>query len=397
VRQKLSTAEERLERMLAFQSLLARVSRDIGPALELQPVLQTVLTAMRTLVDFKGGTICLIEPDGVAVAAADPPVTDDVLAARVPVGSGLAGRCVSTGRPVYSADLDADSRVDPVLRSTGSNAPMKSYLAVPLICLGQVIGLMQVDSTEPDAFDADDLHMLEGLATQVAGLIESAKRFEQVSRLEQLRSLFVARVSHELRTPLTIFRGYTTTLLTRGDSFQVGDQARSMLQRIDAAGERLQSLIEKLLMASSLEAGMVVAAPEDVNVRPMLDAVRLGSANPDKVTVRCAPDVHLFTDPKLVRHIVDSLVENALRYAGDAEVSAGVDERGPYVVVSDHGPGIPADRRDNVFEAFARGDHTEPGWGLGLSLVRTLSLAIGALIRLDEAPGGGARFTIRFS
>ena len=116
MRRPTRTAEERLENLLALQSLLARVARELGAATELQPVLATVLTAMRSLVDFRGGSVCLLEHGEIRMAAADPDPSPDVLAARMTVGQGLAGRVVSTQRPVYSPDLDADPRVDPGLR-----------------------------------------------------------------------------------------------------------------------------------------------------------------------------------------------------------------------------------------------------------------------------------------
>src|SRR3954468_5315417 len=217
MRRPTRTPEQRLDNLLALQSLLARVARELGAATELQPVLTTVLEAMRSLVDFRGGTVCLVDNGEIRLAAADPPPRLDVLATRLAVGEGLAGRVVAGQRPVYSPDLDADPGADPELRRLGSNAGMKSFLGVPLICLGWVIGLIQVDSEETDAFDQDDLAVLEGLATQAAGAIESARPHGAVVELERLKADFMSRVPHELRTPLTIISGFITTLVTYAD------------------------------------------------------------------------------------------------------------------------------------------------------------------------------------
>ncbi len=115
---------------------------------------------------------------------------------------------------IYSPDLDTDPRVDPELRRLGTNRPTKSYLAVPLVCLGRVIGVLQVDSVRTEAFDDEDMRLLQGLATQVAGAIESARHNEEIRNLERLKADFLARVSHELRTPLTIIAGFAETLAT---------------------------------------------------------------------------------------------------------------------------------------------------------------------------------------
>jgi len=156
---------ERLSRLLGLQTLLAHVAREIGPALELQPVLQAVLGAMRSLMDFRGGSILLVEDGHLYVAASDPAVDEAVANLRIPVGSGLAGRAVAGGNTMYSPDLDHDDRVDPVIRNTGSNAEIKSFLVVPLVCLGEAIGALEVDSASIDAFDDVDRTVLDGLAT----------------------------------------------------------------------------------------------------------------------------------------------------------------------------------------------------------------------------------------
>jgi signal transduction histidine kinase len=264
------TAEARLEALQALHGLLGAVAREIGPALELQPVLETVLNAMRSLVDFRGGSIGLLDAESVYIAVSDPPVTDDVRALRIPVGTGLAGRVITSGETVYSPDVHTDPRVDPAVRVTGTNAAMRSFLAVPLVCLGQVIGVLQVDSTVPNAFDDDDRLVLEGLAVQVAGAIESARRHEEMLELEQRKSDFTARVSHELRTPLTIIAGLLQTLQSH-DSNLTDDQ-RYWLERVHAATRRLNGLVEDLVALSRFEDGVGAPQSELIDFRPIGDS-----------------------------------------------------------------------------------------------------------------------------
>lgn len=398
MRPRVDSAEERLARLLDLQSLLAQLSRDISPALELQPVLHTVLEAMRSLVEFRGGSICLVDDAGnVRMAAADPPASADVLAAWVPVGTGLAGRVISTGLAVYSADLDHDARVGPALRHLGSNREVASYLAVPLVTLGRVTGLVQVDSPERDAFDEADLQVLELLASQVAGAIESARRHEQVVELERLKSDFIARASHELRTPLTIVSGFTETLLGLWTDLDEADRTQ-ILRRMQHATQRLQRLVEELLTVAGYEAGVIAPHPKRVLLGEVLEQVRADALHPDHVTVDCPEDLAVVADPKLLAHALRLLVDNALKYAGDAHVVAAVEaETGDTLVaVVDHGPGVPPVLRDHVFERFTRGDDSSPGMGLGLPLVKMLAGDVGARVELDHPREGGAVFRLRF-
>jgi signal transduction histidine kinase len=388
------SAEERLARVLELQRTLAQVAREIGPALELDPVLKTVLSAMHSLVEFKGGTIQLRDERGVYIAAADPPVSDELMASRVPLGKGISGRVVQTGVSIYSPDLWQDDRVDK--RQAALNQMAHSYLAVPLIVTGEVIGALQIDSTDADAFDAEDIALLEGLAVQVAGAIEGARRHEMEVELERMKSDFIARISHELRTPLTIMGGFTDTLLMQGDRLD-STQRAEVLHRVKNSVTRLSALIEEILTVASFEAGMTQVKPEEVHVRSVLQHTRDLSIDASRVTMTCPDDLYLVTDPVILRHILNQLVDNALKYAGNALLEGVRSASGAVeIAVADSGPGIADTERPRIFQRFYRGNHTGAGMGLGLPVARDLSVRLGAELELESPPDGGARFTIRF-
>jgi signal transduction histidine kinase len=230
----------------------------------------------------------------------------------------------------------------------------------------------------------------------VAGAIESARHNEEVMELERLKSDFLARVSHELRTPLTIAGGFLNTLMANEHRLEPR-QRLQMLRRVESATDRLGVLIDELLSVTQFEAGALEPAPQAVIVADVLAEARTRAVEPELVSVRCPPDLSLTVDVRLLTHALGLLVDNALKYAGDAEVGGGVDDRGnTYVEVRDHGPGIPSELAERVFERFMRGDHTEPGMGLGLPLVRTLAIGLSADVTLRPASGGGAAFRLTF-
>lgn len=365
--------------------MLARVSRDIGPAIDLQHVLTTVLDAMRELVKFKGGSIGLVEDGAIYVAAADPQVSPEVQAARLPVGKGLSGRVVATGEPVYSPDLDADPRVMSSMRKLGSNATIVSYLGVPLVCLGEVIGALQVDSSDQDAFDEEDLAAMVGLAVQVAGAIESARRVEQHRELERLKADFIARVSHELRTPLTIMAGFTKTLIERGDVFD-DDQRMAILKKVDAASGRLGGLIEELLAVNQFEQTTQEVKIETVPIRALLEAIRATCDEPTHVEILADPDDEITTDPRFLRASVALLIDNAIKYAGGCRIEASPTR----VTVIDEGPGIPVEIQRSISQRFIRGTLKQPGLGLGFSRVRAMASLIGADLSFENPETGSA-------
>jgi K+-sensing histidine kinase KdpD len=383
-----SDPKARLERILDAHALMANVAADLGPDLEVDEVLATVLSAMRKLVDFRGGSVQLVDDGNVYLAAADPPVSPEVAALRLRVGEGLSGRVVASGQPIRSDDIQHDDRVSPGVNTTGSNAGISSYMAVPLVCLGEVIGALQIDSPTVAAFDGDDMTLMEGLAAQVAGVIESARRFAMVMELERLKSDFLARVSHELRTPITIIDGFVLTLFERDEHIDANTR-HEMLDRCRVASARLAGLIEDLITLSRLQTGVISGHPVATKLRPTLDEVAGASSNPELVTVDCDENASVIIDSDLLRRALSFLVDNALKYGGSAALS--LLDGGRVITVTDPGPGIPEDVRSSVFELFTRGRGTTnvPGLGLGLPIARTLLIATGAdLVVTDGDPTG---------
>ena len=377
-RAELSGSEERYERLLAVQSLMARVSREIGPVLDLDQVLATVLAATRTLVEFDGAVVSLVRDGELRVAAADPPSVASP--ERIEGTNVIANAVMATGEGIVTSGAIA----------TG----IGSLVCVPLVCLGEVIGAVRVFAEQRDAFDDTHRVLLEGLALQVAGAIESARRYEMITQLEVLKSDFIARVSHELRTPITIMSGFVSTLLSNHERLDA-DSRRRMLERVDVATARLSGLIDQLLMLSRLEAGVVAAQIQGVDAARALAEAQRQSERPEGVEIVCTPGLRFMTDESLLVRALGFLIDNSLKYAGSCRLIATDGE----LEIIDHGPGIPTAQRSHVFERFTRAseDTTVPGMGIGLPMARTLLTAAGADLTIEEPTTGvGTRMVIRF-
>ena len=98
----------------------------------------------------------MIEGGYLSIAVSEPAVGPEVAALRLPVGKGLSGRVAETGHSIYSKDLQNDARVDVNVRMLDTNRTIRSYFAVPVVASGQVVGVLQVDSEEVDAFSDED-------------------------------------------------------------------------------------------------------------------------------------------------------------------------------------------------------------------------------------------------
>ncbi len=168
---------------VAGESDSAQQLTDLARALSVSPadpasVFHLTLSVLRRSIDFDGGSLQLVGRDGVRLAAADPQPPPEAFQARLPVGQGVAGTVLSTGRPVYLPDI-TNSPAVPTRRRAISGG-VRSYLAVPLFHRGKAIGVLQIDSTHLDAFDAEDRLQLAATAPLVASALRQRTRMAAV-------------------------------------------------------------------------------------------------------------------------------------------------------------------------------------------------------------------------
>jgi len=234
-----------------------------------------------------------------------------------------------------------------------------------------------------------------------------------VSRLHQLeimRTDFVANVSHELRTPLTVICGYLETL---GDAMAMSHQevpqpVNRALGRMQEQAERMQRLIEDLLLLSRLEATEPERACQIVALKPLLagivaDAKALSGEKQHQIRLECADDSALLGEPMELRSAFSNLVYNAVRYTpagGEVVVKWWQDEKGGCLMVQDDGVGIDPVHIPRLTERFYRVDKSRSqmtgGTGLGLAIVKHVLLRHDGRISISSHPGKGSQFVCHF-
>ena len=253
------------------------------------------------------------------------------------------------------------------------------------------------------------LAILGGLALVFAaaiGYVLSGGAMKPVREAYEKQRQFAADASHELRTPLASVQGYAQ--LARRD---IGEASRTQaLERISSEGARMASLVEEMLTLARLDGNRALKR-DTIDVIPLiLDA--LSDAHvvaPDHAwELDEASDIQVLGDEAALRQILTNLLANARVHtpAGTRVTvslsrvpdggGAGTDAPASSMVrirVADDGPGIPAEIRDRVFDRFVRGDssRTRDGRGssgLGMSIVESLTRAMGGSVRLVDADKG---------
>lgn len=237
---------------------------------------------------------------------------------------------------------------------------------------------------------------LADLVRQINTLLEKNSAHVRVLR-ETLDNL-----AHDLRTPLTRLRG--TAELALGNNGEPGEAKEALADCIDES-DRLLHLLEALLDISAAEAGALKLNRDRIDLRSLVDrAVDLYREVAEEkhivVSAEIPDAVELHADAIRLGQAVNNLVDNALKYtpAGGRVVIATASEGSQAILtVTDTGPGVPLAEREAVFRRLYRGDssRSQRGLGLGLSMVKAIVEAHGGSVSIEDAPGGGARFTLR--
>jgi two-component system OmpR family sensor kinase len=218
---------------------------------------------------------------------------------------------------------------------------------------------------------------------------------------DRLRA-FLADASHELRTPLASIRGYAE--LFRIGAARNPEDTEKAMSRIEAEAARMGVLVEDLLTLARLDEVRELIR-EDVDLARLAgDAVDDARATaPDRdIELSAAGQVHLLGDPHQLRQVLANLLRNALVHTPPGTpVEVDVRDEGDQIAleVRDHGPGLPTDENDQLFERFWRAEggrkQGKAGAGLGLAIVAGIVAAHHGEVKAENAPGGGARFTVR--
>lgn len=216
------------------------------------------------------------------------------------------------------------------------------------------------------------------------------------------RAELVSKVSHELRGPIATIKGLAVTTHTYYDRLP-DDEKREFLQLIEQEADRMLEIVTQASLAMKLAAGVLAMqmAPVDLSavVREGVEAAGLGEER--KIDLELA-DVRVEGDRARLVEVVRQVVENAGEYSPPDElitVSLTTAGDSAELTVTDHGPGIPPDKREHVFTTFPNwrpaGYEEVQGTGLGLFVARGLIAEHRGEISLESPPDGGTMLRIR--
>jgi signal transduction histidine kinase len=279
----------------------------------------------------------------------------------------------------------------------------KSYMVVPLIARGIVLGaLVLVSTRDEQLYSEKDLNLAEDLAFRAALAIENCNLYQKSKQAVELRDEFLSIASHELRTPLTSLRLQFELLQQSLTDLELNRLKRN-LEIADQQVSRLSELVNELLDVSRIRAGRLILQRESVNLSALVSKVidryrsevmKVGSS----LAFHSSGVVIGNWDPVRIEQVVENLLSNAIKYGlgKPIKVSVSCRENWAILTVKDFGIGIERENQSRIFSRFERAVSSKKysGLGLGLYIVRQIVESHQGDIRVESTPSRGSTFTI---
>ncbi|MES3516424.1 MAG: PAS domain S-box protein [Natronomonas sp.] len=358
---------------------LQETARDLLKARDADEISEVVVTTVDEVLDFPMSILYLYDDTEDVLRPAAYTDTAERMMGEIPVFSG--------GDSLTWAAFEAgESRMYDDIRTEPGAHPGTDVQGLLIIPLGRQGALLVGNDKPIERDDVADLAHL--LAANAEAALNRADRESELQRQNERLEKFASILSHDLRDPLNTAQAQIA-LARQSDPEAIDDH----LEALSELHDRMSTLIDDVLTLT--KEGTVANDPETIDFAEVVESA-WSTARDDSATIEIDGDLGTIrADSPRLQRLLENLFGNAARHAGDdVTVRVGRLEGGGGFYVEDDGPGIPADKRQTVFEYGYTDD--DDGTGLGLNIVETIARAHGWSTRATESPEGGARFEFRF-
>jgi signal transduction histidine kinase len=393
--------------------ILNEIQTAATSTLDLEALLNSVMKKTHLILPYAASTIRVANPQTrnlERVASYNIIDANEDNAAQQDSGPGFSTEAFRTQAPVMVPDVSLDSRTRD--RNFFRRNGLISYLGLPLVAKGEVLGVFCFYTKFKHIFSEDEIGFLSTLAGQVAIAIHHSQLYEQTKKqaleldvANKQQADFAAMIAHDLRSPLTVVIS-AASMIEDGFFGPVTEDQKRWLSRIQTESQRLVDLVNDFLDLSKIEAGRIEVEKELIDLSALIakniDAyVPLSLEKQISLTSRVAPDLpSVQADPRRLDQVLANLISNAVKFTpkgGRIEVGASLtqDDR-VEVYVKDSGVGIPKEDIARLFEKYRQTSSgrtsEQKGTGLGLVISKMIIEAHGGRIWVKSEEERGSTF-----
>jgi len=379
-------AEEKL-------STIYDLSREMSLSLDLDHISKIVLDASEKVLNFGNIDLFLVNEDTNELHLKEcRGLKESEMDTIIPISGkeGITAHVARTGELLNIPDVRKDERY--LFGLKGS----RSELCVPIKIKDKVIGVLDAESEELNAFSEEDQRLLETLASQAAIAIENARLLETIKRSSELQKLFVSILSHDLKNPLTVIKGYTDLIKMREDEKikkYVKEMEKSIKKMIDlVTNAEFYSKLQEKTYKKKFEKRYL----EDI-IKETLRDLEKKAKEKNIDTIYKAEGTYPVNANFTLEDVFLNLIDNAVKYSPEnGKVEIDIEDRGDKwrISVKDWGEGVPDELKEAIFERFERGDVDVKGSGLGLAIVKQIVDMYEGKVWVEDNPEGGSIFFV---
>ena len=406
-----TTTDQALQARVEELTTLQHIDRQLNTSLDYQEVMDLTLSWALRITGAKVGMMAALREDedgtrGLQLLAShgypEELVQKYVGDTLWPLDRGLVGQTVIGGETLLTRDVQHHPDYAEIVTD------MEVQLSVPVRRENRVIGVIALESPDPDCFSEETLALVVRLVDHAAIAIDNARLFQRVQQANEAKTEFIDFVSHELKQPMTSMKGYTD-LLKKGIAGPLTDQQAQFLGVIRSNVQRMDRLVQDLLDMSRIEAGRVQLDIEDVDPGLIAEeAARAFQQSIEDKNQMLTLDIEsglpsVRGDPDRLGQVLTNLLSNANKYTPEGGsialhvVSCELDGQ-TYVrwSVEDNGIGMSSEEMEMLFTKFFRADtpavRDVKGTGLGLVITRSLVELHDGHLHVQSEPGEGSTF-----
>jgi signal transduction histidine kinase len=408
--------DQALSERVAELSVMQRIDRELNAALDVQRVMDITLDWAMKNTQAYAGSVGMVVEEGIRIIATQG-YGDTVEKLRdrpLSTERGIMGRVVRTGTLSRVRDVRADPDYRGILSAT------RSQLTIPIVREEAAIGLINLESPEPDAFSDEQVAFVTRLLDHASVAIANARLYAEVTAANIAKSDFVSVAAHELKTPMTSIK-MSSELMLAGAVGAVNDTQRQFLTTIKNNLDRMTTIVTDLNDITRIETGRLRLELVSFAFHGVVEEVLRGTrglfeSKQQALTLDVPDDLPpVYADSNRAAQVLTNLMSNAYKYTPEkGEVTLRVRAEtvtvpetgraapanpGPWLHISvqDTGIGISPEDQAKLFQKFFRSDdrtarEMATGTGLGLNIVKNLVELQGGRIWLESEFRRGSTF-----